>query len=856
MLVFSVATSAVASSVPAGTPLRNLVDRYTTKRTEGTPSAPGGLQSVAEPTPAPAAPETPVPAAQRVGEPAATAGRPVLATTAGGGRKSSPPLASLPPPKATGPLRILLVDDDESANNVGGNTGVAQRSDEIFRELVAKAVGGRSDAWAVDVVRSRDNGPGLDRLRSFNLVIWYTGASFGSGNDTIGRDDEKTLRRYLEETGGSVVLISAGYVNNLVYGQSWSAAEHPFLKEVLAVNGCYGLAQRGAGGSVIAHDGAQYPVEHPGATTALFSVVNPDGAALVFTSPIRTSYVNQEGDLPVAVANAFGQGRIVYAGFTVENIPDADRAKAFGTLLAAAGVSVDSGRSTRGPAVATEATPSATAGTPGAVTVVNSGSPATATTASSSSAATGVPTVLPVRARISESGKQTIKQPAAGPAPAGLRVNSISVGVQSIHWSIVTGATYDVYRQDGQNWTPVATGLTRGLTEDRKIVPPGTVYRVSAHYADGSVGHADVTHANPFQPSRPTRLQAQQIAPNALRLTFWSANDVGLQGYRVFASTAPNAGKFVATRNAEYSTVDIEGLPVGAVLLRLVPQFDGKLASIEEQLNASVVPWSGRYRVVLLGFRVAKQTPDEDILGGDGAGDEVFFGAFRALVPRQTGDMQVQGVVRSAVFGDNSRFPARVRAGSATPSGGLRSGDVIPSDAQMVAQPGLATSADRLPMLLWEGRLDHGGNLLALGLVGFEWDNTTEANWNSWQGWWTSADGMRLVPVRTRDRIGFLETTIINPKWFAAMERIDFVPTPGANRPLSVTYAFLPGTVTARWRHAPQGIVLSQENIDATLRGRAAITLGVEWRTDGNRDSNSAVDSQYVLYLQIERLGD
>lgn len=318
--------SSLSPLVAADTALGGLVKKFTEKR-------------AAEAAPLPAAqPTTAQPVAQPVGQTMAAPAKIGPEAANSGGRKPSPPLASLPTPRAQGPLKILLVDDDASSNNAGGDTGVAQRSDEIFRDLVSKAVGGKAEAWSVEVVKARDNGPAFERLRGFNVVLWYTGASYGSNNDTIGREDEKTLRRYLEETGGSVILVSPGYVNNLVYGQSWDAAEHPFLKEVLAVNGCYGLVQRAARGTVRAHDGTEFRVEHPSAAEAQFSVVNPDGAALVFTSPLETAYAKTEsgGGLPVAVANAFGGGRIVYVGFTFENIPEKERAKAFGMLLGAA----------------------------------------------------------------------------------------------------------------------------------------------------------------------------------------------------------------------------------------------------------------------------------------------------------------------------------------------------------------------------------------------------------------------------------------------------------------------------------------------------------------------------------------
>ena len=384
------------------------------------------------------------------------------------------------------------------------------------------------------------------------------------------------------------------------------------------------------------------------------------------------------------------------------------------------------------------------------------------------------------------------------------------------------------------------------------MVAAGTVYRVTVRYADGKTGQADTTLANPMQPSLPTRMESSQIAASTVRLSIWSSRDGGLEGYQVFVSTAPNAGKFAAARPGDYIAVDLVGVPVGAAVLRVVPQYAGKLVAIEAQQNVTVAPWSGRYRVLLVGFRAAQQTKDEDIFGGDGAGDEVFFGVYRALIPPGTGNGQSLGVVRSVVFGDNSRFPGRVRAGSATPAGGIRSGDVVPSDAQMVARPGVAALPDRLPMLLWEGRLDRGGDQLALGLGGFEWDNAAETTWDKWQAWWTSPGGAKLVADSTRDRTGHVEGTIINPKFFSGTATLEFPSPPGSTRPLAVRNGAPP---KIPWKHFPQGIVLSQANLESTLQGRAAITLGVEWRTEA-LTTPTTIESTYVVYLQLERLGD
>ena len=254
-------------------------------------------------------------------------------------RQPSPPLASLPKPAAGGPLHILLVDDDWSDNNSPAGNGHLSKSDEIYRELVAAAVDGKAAAWSVEVVELHKNGPGVDRLRNFNVVLWYTGGSYGGGHDNtdvLSLEDEKTVRRYLDETGGSFILVSPGYVNNYSYGNTWTDAPVAFLTEVVGINGFSGLVQRFTAGTVTAFNGAGYVVQEKGAAEPQFSGVNPDGAAVLFTAsldPKKTA----AGGVPVAVAHPYARGRFVYVGFTFENLLTRDLAPAFGQLLLSAG---------------------------------------------------------------------------------------------------------------------------------------------------------------------------------------------------------------------------------------------------------------------------------------------------------------------------------------------------------------------------------------------------------------------------------------------------------------------------------------------------------------------------------------
>ncbi len=130
----------------------------------------------------------------------------------------------------------------------------------------------------------------------------------------------------------------------------------------------------------------------------------------------------------------------------------------------------------------------------------------------------------------------------------------------------------------------------------------------------------------------------------------------------------------------------------------------------------------GRFRVTLTGFVVNHATFD-DALQRDGTGDEVFAlvnfaeiwssnRIFGALQNRQT-----------LIYGDTSShqtifFPQlehrgyRVQAGSASRTGGFRTGDPYPPPAGYAGTLAGAPADVRarlIPMILWEGELRHDG---------------------------------------------------------------------------------------------------------------------------------------------------
>ena len=459
---------------PPATPLSGLVKTFTEKRTE--PAAP-------VPAAQPIAQQIAQPVAQPIVQPAEMAVS-RDATTKQAARTPTPSLASLPPPKAaSGPWRILLVDDDWSDNN-NPDSSVRERlsgSDEIFRALVAAAVGNEASAWSVEIAETNQHGPAFERLRDFNVVLWYTGGSYGGGSDNVAVlsvEDEKTARRYLQETGGSFMLVSPGYVNNLSYGTTWADSAHPFLKDVAGVTGFSGLVQRFAAGTVLAPDGSRFTVEPTGAAETQFSAVNANGAAIVFTASLDPMKTAKE-PVPVAVAHPFAGGRFVYVGFTFENIAEKERPKAFDLLLAAAVGSKGAAAPLAGVAIPVVRTPVANlpgqAPGPGTPTVQVSGTPIKTIVSWT------LPSIAVANASLSRPA-QTAKNASAPPPGLTVTVERQAQGV----WGY------------GNYWQAMAvpTGASQ-VVDDAAY--PGTArsYRVTVTDANGATSFKEVQYTVP-----------------------------------------------------------------------------------------------------------------------------------------------------------------------------------------------------------------------------------------------------------------------------------------------------------------------------------------------------------------------
>jgi hypothetical protein len=148
----------------------------------------------------------------------------------------------------------------------------------------------------------------------------------------------------------------------------------------------------------------------------------------------------------------------------------------------------------------------------------------------------------------------------------------------------------------------------------------------------------------------------------------------------------------------------------------------------------------GRYRITISGFATAKETVDRDD-NTYGQKDEVYAAAAFVLWDRRDGRMlSTPNVVRSREYGEALPNAGRIRAGSATPNGGLwggNNGDYVPLNSDPRAAVGPAPLADQFPLMIFEGNLSDGVEALLIAPSLWESDgrptpfNNYAANWRT-----------------------------------------------------------------------------------------------------------------------------
>jgi hypothetical protein len=116
---------------------------------------------------------------------------------------------------------------------------------------------------------------------------------------------------------------------------------------------------------------------------------------------------------------------------------------------------------------------------------------------------------------------------------------------------------------------------------------------------------------------------------------------------------------------------------------------------------------------MLAGITVQRPTMEEP-LNLDGRGDEIFGAAAVLVWDRKLKTLKSSTMVQTQDYGEvglSLSLPNRIQAGSATTKGGLTTGDRAPYYYDPAGDVPEA-AGDRFPLLVWEGELQSGGDMV------------------------------------------------------------------------------------------------------------------------------------------------
>ena len=413
---------------------------------------------------------------------------------------------------------------------------------------------------------------------------------------------------------------------------------------------------------------------------------------------------------------------------------------------------------------------------------------------------------------------------------------------------------------------PTNTAIAPGARLPAGIQVPATPELTAV--PGGTAGTTGPTAATAKDPSN---FRAQQAGDGTVTLT-WDA----VPGAGSYMLGGPGANQGVIVNGLSRT---LTGVPQGTQTWTVATIYSpgGILTTSDRWSRASttVKNTSGLYRLMVTGFRVSRATFDERI---NGNGDEDYVAVGLSTIDRRDSSViQPWATIKSDSYGDVGRFPTFVRAGSATGSGGLWAGDVVPTGTDPRTASG-APSPTRFPLAVWEGTLRDGIDALIVKPTLWENDGQVEP----YDKWATLRD--RAGNYQQPARIGQVNAQDHAAQAAVIKERAErgeitsFRGTPvffcsellgtsdychgGFDRPIGINrtggcigYDY---TSSAAW--CDLAFVITREGIERALSaaqvgglspGLIAIPLiepaGVDLITGG-------YDGSYELYLRVERL--
>jgi hypothetical protein len=315
-----------------------------------------------------------------------------------------------------------------------------------------------------------------------------------------------------------------------------------------------------------------------------------------------------------------------------------------------------------------------------------------------------------------------------GPVPADLGVEGTPV-VARLTWDVnfplnqqPTASRYEVQRTKAgtTSWITLYRDPNFPLSPTQTDYFPDPrityTYRVIAYQPDGSSGFATVDYTPPT-PTDPSTFTATQTGPGEVRFE-WT-HVPGVENYLIAGPGMAAGFMAVGSHNTldQKNSYTQSGVPAGTHTWTIASAWQpgGILTPSgswpKATATVTVAATSARYRLVALGFKAEAQSRDIDD-AHDGHGDEVYFAAivnrtkFTGIPLPVTLGANLS-MVLSRSHGDEAvAVPyGRIKAGTASATGGIKSGDLVPASLDLAAPTGTVQSI-QFPLLIWEGDLD------------------------------------------------------------------------------------------------------------------------------------------------------
>ncbi|RMG53858.1 MAG: hypothetical protein D6717_10475 [Gammaproteobacteria bacterium] len=278
----------------------------------------------------------------------------------------------------------------------------------------------------------------------------------------------------------------------------------------------------------------------------------------------------------------------------------------------------------------------------------------------------------------------------------------------------------------------------------------------------------------------------------------------------------------------------------------------GLLGSHDSGRSAGKAPGRrGRYRVTINGFTVHHETKD-DMLQRDGKRDEIYVTAQVAVVEKNK-RIRRSMVVETKVLGDTNGHSGRVRAGTASRRGGIRTGDDIPGPQPWRLRG--APRGDRLPLAVWEGELVQGENTVVVIPVLWEYDGN-RSWYRGWLDWGKripealKAESLlsRLSTAQGRLLFDLDELNIGKRAFMSFPERIL---GQNADRPIG-TRKFLQSRRNVMLSFSPKALVLTYDTAESALKdnlgGKGPGLISIRYK------DHPDLEGDYTMYVQVRRL--